>query len=706
MPSAAPEYLNRELSWLEFNQRVLDEALDQSVPLLERLKFLAISASNLDEFFRVRIGSLRMLRERGVTRPDPSGLSPEEQLAAVDERVRQLQLLQYECLHNDIAPLLAARGHRQVRPGELTDIQLRFVQRFFEDEVLSILSPLAVSEDAPFPLLPDGWLHLCVRLAGDAVAEGQQTGPDRFALLSVGRSLTRFISLPVEDGVAWLLLEDAITLCVERFFENCRIAECVPFRIVRNADYSLREDLATDLLAKIEEILDQRKLGECVRLEVIREATPPTVSFLRRMLCIAAEDVHELAGPLDLSAFMSLAGRSGFDNLKYDTQNPQLTPRMTPGASMFEVIAAGDLLLYHPYESFEPVVRLVDEAADDPDVLAIKQTLYRTSGDSAIVKALMRAAEQGKHVTVIVELRARFDEERNIAWARTLEQAGAQVIYGVRGLKTHAKVCLIVRREPTGIRRYMHFGTGNYNESTARLYSDVSLMTCEDELGADAIALFNAITGYSQPQSYLRIEAAPMGLRDKLLELIRAETERSHQKQPARITAKLNALVDPTLIDALYEASQAGVQIRLNVRSICCLKPGVPGLSENIEVISIVDRYLEHARILYFHHGGDPQVFISSADWMPRNLDRRVELLVPVDDSGCRQRLLDILEVYFEDNVKAARLLPDGSHERLVPGQDPPLSAQQTLYEQAVAAVQEARQQQRTVFVPHRSPHS
>src|SRR5690606_29346600 len=351
MSHAAPEYLNRELSWLEFNQRVLDEALDHSVPLLERLKFLAISASNLDEFFRVRIGSLRMLRERGVTRPDPSGLSPDEQLAAVDERVRQLQSVQYECLHDDIAPQLARCGHRQVRPGELTDAQLRFVQRFFEDEVLSILSPLAVSEDAPFPLLPDGSLHLCVRLE-DADADGEGTATGRFAIVSLGRSLPRFISLPVDEGVAWLLLEDAVALCIDRFFENCRIAECVPLRIIRNADYSLREDLANDLLAKIEEILDQRKLGECVRLEVTDAATPQTVSFLRRMLCIAAEDVNVRAGPLELSALLLLTVRSEYDVMKYFSQNPQFMPRQTPDTRMFEVIAAGDLRLYLPYESF------------------------------------------------------------------------------------------------------------------------------------------------------------------------------------------------------------------------------------------------------------------------------------------------------------------------------------------------------------------
>lgn len=698
MSHPSPEYLNRELSWLEFNQRVLDEALDPSVPLLERLKFLAISASNLDEFFRVRVGGLRMLRDRGDTRPDPSGMSPSQQLAAVDRRVRELQDVQYACWHTDIAPQLADHAHRRVHRHELNDTQLKFLSRFFEEEILSILTPIAVSVDAPFPLLPDGWINLVVLL--DAADEGDE----RFAVIPLGKSLPRFISLPSSEGVAWLLLEDAVILFIDRFFEGMSVAESVPFRITRNADYSLREDLAEDLMTKIEEVLDERKLGRCVRLEVTQDVRPQTVEFLRRMLNIDDGETYTLPGPLDLSTFLSLAGRSGFDDLKYDSWSPQPHPRLSPDMTMFETIEAGDLLLHHPYESFEPVVRLVDEAAEDPDVLAIKQTLYRTSGDSAIVGALTRAAERGKHVTVVVELRARFDEERNINWARSLEQAGAQVIYGVRGLKTHAKVCLIVRREPSGIRRYLHFGTGNYNESTARLYSDVSLLTCDDELGADAIALFNAITGYSQPQAYRRIDAAPMGLRDKLLELIRAETERARQHQEARIVAKFNALVDPVLIDALYEASQVGVQIRLNVRSICCLKPGVPGLSDNIEVVSIVDRFLEHARVLYFHSGGDPEVYISSADWMPRNLDRRVELLVPVDAPDCRAKLIETLDVYFADNVKAARLLADGSHQRLTSNGGEPIRAQQQLHERAVAAVQEAQQRQRTVFVPHQSP--
>jgi polyphosphate kinase len=693
-----PEYLNRELSWLEFNRRVLAEALDPSVPLLERLNFLAISASNLDEFYRVRVGSLRTLRDRGDARPDPSGRTPAEQLAAVNECVRDLQELQYRCLHEDIAPQLREHSHRQIGASELTETQKRFVLRFFEDDILSILAPIAVSQDSHFPLLPDGWVSLCVRI-------GEESGEAAYAVLPLGRQLPRFLSLPTQSGMEWVLLDDIVSLLIDRFFEGRTVKECVPFRITRNADFGLREDLADDLLEQMEEVIDQRKLGECVRVETTRNADVDVRAFLVRMLNVADDDVHVLAGPLDLSAFSSLGARSGFEDLKYPRWSPQASPRIAPGSTMFENIAEGDILLHHPYESFEPVIRLIDEAADDPDVLAIKQTLYRTSGESQIVAALMRAAERGKHVTVIVELKARFDEERNISWARTLEQAGAQVIYGVRGLKTHAKICLIARREPSGVRRYLHFGTGNYNESTARLYSDISLMTCDEELGKDAISLFNAITGYSQPQAYRRIEAAPMGLRTRLLELIAAETERAKQNQEARILAKLNALVDPALIDALYTASQAGVQVRLNVRSICCLKPQIPGVSENIEVISIVDRYLEHARILYFHHGGDPEVFISSADWMPRNLDGRVELLVPVDYPECRRRLIEILETCLADNVKASRLLGDGSHQRLIP-EGEAVRAQQKFQEQAVAAVQQAQQEQRTVFVPHRAPNN
>ena len=698
--TTSANYLNRELSWLEFNQRVLEEALDIAVPLLERLRFLAITASNLDEFFRVRVGGLRALVAQGSGRPDPSGLSPHDQLRLVRERVRRMTADQYRCYQEDLEPPLAEAGLRRVRPDDLGKSQRRLARQVFENEIYSILTPMAVSSADDFPLLPNQMLSLCVRLKAPADAEDQSA---RFAVLPLGPGTPRFISLPAESGYSYLMLEDLAGMFADRFFAGEEVAECVPFRITRDADVSVREDSAADLLEEMQQVLQERRVADCVRLEIDRSASGMVLSFLREALQLEASDVFALPGPLDLSAWMQVADRQGFDALKYDPWPPQPAPAIPVDRPMFEVIAAQDVLLYHPYESFEPVVRLVEEAARDPDVLAIKQTLYRTSRDSPIVAALQRAAENGKHVTVIVELKARFDEARNITWAQRLEQAGAQVIYGVRGLKTHAKVCLIVRREPQGIQRYVHFGTGNYNESTARVYSDASLFSSDADLGADAVAIFNAVTGYSQPMKYRKIESAPFGLRDRLLELIRAETELARDRRPARIVAKVNALLDEKLIDALYTASQAGVEIQLNVRGICCLRPGVPGLSETIEVVSIVDRYLEHARVFYFQHGGEGRVFLSSADWMPRNLDRRVELLVPVEDQAARQRLTDILSAYFQDNVKARRLLADGRHERVAAEGREPFRAQEALYEQCRAAVKAAENERVTTFQPHRA---
>ena len=691
------KYFNRELSWLEFNQRVLEEALDPSVPLLERVKFLAITASNLDEFFRVRVGGLELMTAHRLSKADPSGMTPRQQLEAIGARVRRMTADQYACYLQDLEPQLAAAGIRRIRPEDLNKTQKRLARQVFENEIYSILTPMAVTSAEDFPLLPNQMLNVCVRL--NAPEEAADDGA-RFAILPLGPTAPRFISLPADNGYSYLLLEDLAAMFAERFFVGEAIAECVPFRVTRNADISVREDAASDLLAGMEEVLDERRHADCVRLEVDQSASPMLLGFLRTALGIDTAEVFTLPGPLDLAAWSTLSDRVGFDHLKYEPWPPQRSPVLAAGGSMFEVIAAQDVLLYHPYDSFEPVQRLVEEAAADPEVLAIKQILYRTSRDSPIVAALQRAAENGKHVTVVVELKARFDEARNIAWARRLEQAGAQVIYGVKGLKTHAKACLIVRREPHGIQRYVHFGTGNYNEATARIYSDASLFTADGELGSDVVAFFNAVTGYSQPQTYRKLEAAPIGLRDRLLELIRTETERARDRQPARIMAKVNALLDTQLIDALYEASQEGVEIKLNVRGICCLRPGVAGLSDNIEVVSIVDRYLEHARILYFHHGGDGRVFVSSADWMPRNLDRRIELLVPIEDAQCRQRLTHILETCFADNLKARRLLGDGTHQRVTAAGEP-VRAQERLFEEIRAAVKQAEQQRATAFEPH-----
>lgn len=692
-------YLNRELSWLDFNQRVLEEAADTSIPLLERLKFLAISAANLDEFFRVRVGGLLTLERQHVTRADAAGLTPEQQLTAIRRRVRQMTEEQYRVYRDELQPQLAATGLRRLRPTELSAAQKRVLRQLFEDEIFSVLTPIAVSADEEFPLLSSQGLNICVRLNPD---EGSEPHQFRFGIIPLRGALPRIIGLPSESGFAFLLLEDAIGLYVNEFFAGETILEAIPFRITRNADMSVREDSAEDLMEEMSNVLDARRHGDYVRLEIIENASAELLLFLRQVLEVEPESIYPSKGPLDLSAFFRLSERPGFDHLKVESWPPLSSPDFPPGTSIFEVVSAQDVLLYHPYESFDPVVQMIDQAADDPDVLAIKQTLYRTSRDSPIVAALMRAAERGKNVTAIVELKARFDEARNIEWARQLEHAGAQVIYGVKGLKTHAKICIVVRREPQGIQRYVHFATGNYNEQTARVYSDVSLFTCNPDFGADAVAFFNAVTGYSQPQRYHKIAAAPLGLRDKLLEMIRAETDFCKEGRAGRIWIKVNALVDPILIDALYEASQAGVQIKLNVRGVCCLRPGVKGLSENIEVVSVIDRFLEHARILYFHHGGDDRVFISSADWMPRNLDRRLELLVPVEDPRCRERLTHILEVCFSDTVKARKLTAAGVYRRIKPTGTEAVRSQQLLYEEARDAQQIALQQRRTSFEPHR----
>ncbi len=688
-------FINRELSWIEFNNRVLDEAVKQANPALERLKFLAITASNLDEFFMVRVGGLQMQsRDRGIS-TDPAGMTADEQLAAISERVHRMVADQYNCL-NSIEQSLTDAGIRRVNAADLTERQSRFLSQLFDHEISAILSPQAVVGQDDFPLLANQTLNLCVRLE----PRDDEEEP-LFAVIPLGRSTQRFINVQSEHGYEYILLEEVVAMFIERFFPGENVADCVPFRITRNADMAVREDMASDLLAGMEEVLDERKTGGCVRLEIGNQVAPSTLEFLMQTLDITDEDVYQAAGPLELSAFFRQTDLKGFDHLRFDPRRPQISPEFEHSTSVLESLGQRDVLLYHPFESFEPVVRLVEEAADDPDVLAIKQTLYRTSRNSPIVAALMRAAEAGKYVTVLVELKARFDEARNIHWARELEQAGVQVIFGVKGLKTHAKVCVIVRREPQGIRRYVHFGTGNYNEITARLYTDVSYFTTDETLGSDASAFFNAITGYSQPQRFDKLEMAPIGLREKLLELIAGEIQRKKDGSDAHIHAKVNSLADPTLIQALYEASQAGVEVKLNIRGICCLRPGVPGLSENIEVISIVDRYLEHSRVVHFHHGGDDIVFFSSADWMPRNLDRRVELLVPVESPHCRKRLLKILRSCLHDNVKGQRLRSDGTYEPIKPERGKSHHSQQFLYAEACEAVQRQEDSQRTVFVPY-----
>jgi polyphosphate kinase len=698
-PDANPLFFNRELSWLEFNQRVLEEALDPANPPLERLKFLAITASNLDEFFMVRVGGLQQVFDQGGTDPDPVGLPPEEQLAQISWRAHRMVSDQHDCWET-LQPLLAKHGVRRLPPEALSPEQTHHVQTVFYHEIFPLLTPLAASGDAPFPVVPGLGLCLAVRLR----TIGRKTS--RFAIVPIPRNVSRVIGLEADKGSPFLLVEDAVRLHLDLFFPGEEVQEATAFRITRNADMAVREDLAGDLLSQMRRVLTQRRESACVRLEIQSGASVECMRLLKSRLGVVARDIYETQEPLALASFFTLGVAAGDDTLRAKAWPPCASPDVLPNAPLFPLLASRDLLLLHPFESFEPVQRLVQQAADDPDVLAIKQILYRTSPNSPIVAALARAAERGKQVTVIVELKARFDEARNIGWADALEQAGVQVIYGIKGLKTHAKLCLIIRREATGIRRYLHVGTGNYNETTARLYTDVSLMTSNPDLAADASLFFNTITGYSQPAKFRKLEAAPIGLRDRLLELIGGETARAADGQPAHIIAKVNALADPRLIEALYAASKAGVRVDLCVRGVCCLRPGVAGLSESIRVVSIVDRFLEHSRVFYFHGGGERKVFISSADWMPRNLDKRIELLVPVESPECRDRLIELLKTAMADTVKGRWLQPDGSYVRQKTGGRKAVRSQEVLYRDSGRREAEAARARTPVFEPHRPPTS
>ncbi len=691
---------NRELSWLEFNQRVLDEACDPSVPLLEQLRFLAITAANLDEFFMVRVGSLLTAIRAGEMANDPSGLSPLEQINAISIRTQKMVADQYRIYLDQLEPKLAEAGIRRRRITELNDRQIDFVDTVFQEQIQAILTPIAVHDPSRFPLLFGRTVNVVVQLKGKSEAD-----PWRFAVIPFGRYDLRYITLPSIGGYEFILTEDAIALMVQRFFPGEEILATVPFRVTRNADVTVSDEDGADLLAEMEDVLDDRKDSFCTRLEITNNVTRPILEFLKTLLRVGERDVFLVPGPVGLSELMQLSQVSGFDQHLYPSWTPCLSPKIDPLESIFDTMKSQDVLLHHPYESFEPVLRLLSEAADDRDVVAIKQTLYRTSRNSPIVKSLVRAAENGKNVTVIVELKARFDEARNIEWARQLEHSGVQVIYGVRGLKTHAKACIVVRREPQGFQRYCHFGTGNYNEITSRFYTDISLLTCNRELGNDAISWFNAVTGSSQIQQFSQIESAPIGLREKLLEMIQVETERAKNGDRGHIMCKLNSLADPIMIAAFYEASQAGVEIQLNIRGVCCLRPGVPGLSDNIQVTSVIDRFLEHARMMYFHHGGDERVFISSADWMPRNLDRRIELLIPILDDTCKRRAINILKTCLRDNMKARTLTPDGSFNPPTGSTTRPFRSQLEFQRRAREAAENAFERNRTTFVPVEPNH-
>jgi polyphosphate kinase len=703
-PLKSPElYINRELSWLEFNHRVLEEGLDADLPLMERLKFLAIVGSNLEEFFLVRVAWLMQQRTGKGRKRDASGMTPAEQLAAISQRVRRMMEEQSAGIREVLARL-AEHGLRVWSREEWTDEHRRFAEAYFLREIEPLLTPLAVQDLAPSPLLPNLQLHVAGLLAnnGDSAGEASQGGqshfrcaktgtiPGRIVVVPVPSQLPRWVTLPSDSGTHLARVDDVIAANLGTVFPGSEVAATASFRITRDADVRLQDDdEIDDLLHAMEEVVLSRRRRSPVRLSLSSQTDPRLRRWLADWLELGEEAVYEIDGPLEASALVELASRSGFDDLRIDDWPPQ-TPRDLIGADdLWQAIQDRDVLLFHPYESFDPVVKLAERAAEDPQTLAIKQTLYRTSGDSPIVRALARAAQNGKEVVALVELRARFDEWRNVNWARRLEDAGVHVIYGVAGLKTHAKALLIVRRESQRIRRYVHLATGNYNDRTALLYSDLGLLTCDREIASDVAAFFNLLTGCSEAVGWAKLAVAPLGLRQKFLDLIDREIQVSSSDRAGLIMAKLNSLEDPEICRALYRASQAGVKILLNVRGICCLRPGVAGVSENIEVLSIVDRFLEHARVFYFHNGGHEEVYLGSADWMRRNLSKRLELLFPVKDPGHRRRLIDLLETCFADNVKARRLRSDGSYERVgCSGRQ--IRAQQEFHKAAVRMVREA----------------
>lgn len=674
-----PEYFyNRELSWLKFNLRVLKEAMVKDTPLLERLKFIAISASNLDEFFMVRVASLWSNFDSGVEKRDASGMSVHEQLVAISQAAHEQVRTQTKSLIALMAEMDAVKLHFR-RVKDLSELGKDWLEEYYREVVFPVLTPMAVDASRPFPFLANKTLNLAVELIK---ADGEHS----MGLIQVPSVLNRIVEVEPEGKRTFVFLEDIIASHCHDLFKGCHILDMVSFRVTRDSDLDLEEDDSVDLMKEVEESLRKRKRGAAVRLEIFKTNNNRIKKFLEENLDVTEMEVYEINGPLDPTCFFKFIGMKGMWPWLYEPFVPQRPLELPDDSDLFAAIRENDILLHHPYESFDPVVKLVSDAADDPQVLAIKQTLYRVSGNSPIVAALARAAENGKQVTVLVELKARFDEENNILWARRLEKAGCHVIYGLVGLKTHAKIILIVRKEDNGIKRYLHLGTGNYNDSTAKLYTDLGLMTANDEFGSDASAFFNLLSGYSEPPVWNKLVMAPLGLREKIYALIDNEIAMVRAGREGHIIAKMNSLIDQPVIQKLYEASAAGVHIDLIVRGICGLRTGIEGISDNITVRSIVGRQLEHSRIFWFANGGEEQLYLSSADWMPRNLNDRVELFFPVETEEHIHRIKALLDLYLRDNVGAHMMQSNGSYRR-VRNKLEPVSAQSTLYEMAQLAV-------------------
>ncbi len=658
-------YLNRELSWLEFNRRVLEEAQDAQVPLLERLKFLAIVSSNLDEFFMVRVGGLQQKVQAGIAQGSGADrMPPVDQLERMGQVVRQMVAEQYSCLIQDLLPALEREGVVFRRLTDLTEADQRKMGEVFRREIFPVLTPLAIDPGHPFPRLLNKSLNLAVVLLRPGEAE------KLVAVVQVPAVLPRFVQLQAEKGLAFTPLETVIRMHLPELFPGMQVDGATVFRVTRNSEYEIDDDEVESLLKTIEEEIRKRRRGAAVRLEIEADAPAEVEQFLTAALDLDATDVYRIPGLLDLAGLFQIYGLAGFPHLRDTHFVPQLVPEFVQASSPWAAIRAKDVLVHHPYESFSPIVDFIEAAASDERVLAIKQTLYRTSSDSPIVRALERAADNGKQVLALIELKARLDEERNILWARELEMAGVHVVFGFVGLKTHCKVALVVRKEDDGIRRYVHLATGNYNPQTARLYTDLGYFTCNPDFCEDVSALFNYLTGYSELPQWRKLVVAPSRLQTFMVDKIAQEAAHQQAGREGRIIAKINGLLEPAIVQALYRASQAGVRIDLICRGICSLRPGIPGVSENIRVISIVDRFLEHSRIFYFGNGGDPLVYIGSADWMDRNLSRRVEVVFPIEQPDLKQRLIrEILATSLADNLKARELLPDGSYRRVLPKQ-------------------------------------
>lgn len=676
-------FTNRELSWLAFNKRVLSEAKDNHLPLMERLKFLSITASNLDEFFMVRVASLKDQVNAGYTKKDIAGMTSKEQIDAILKETHKFTTAQYNTYNRSFLPSLKKNGLKIVTEFEkLTEEQADYVDNYFQKEVFPVLTPMAVDSSRPFPLIRNRSLNI-----GALLMDKKKKGTIDFATVQVPSVLPRVVTIPTDGDncTTVILLEQIIEKNIQKLFLNYRVLCQAPFRVMRNADLSIDEDEAADLLIEIEKQLKKRQWGEAIRLEVEDNIDKRLLKTLRKELNLSEDAIFKINGPLDLTFLMKVYDIEGFDHLKEPKYIPQQPKMLDASRDLFEQIREHDILLHHPYETFDPVVNFVKKAASDPNVLAIKQTLYRVSSHSPIIASLAQAAENGKQVSVLVELKARFDEENNIVWAKKLEKAGCHVIYGLVGLKTHSKITLVVRKEEDGIRRYVHLGTGNYNDSTAKLYTDMGMFTSKTRYGEDATAVFNMLSGYSEPLVWNKLSLAPLWLRGKFLSLIEREKEHAKNGRTARIIAKMNSLCDPGIIEALYDASEAGVEIDLIVRGICCLRAGIKGLSEHIRVRSIVGTFLEHSRIFYFENNGNAEYYMGSADWMPRNLDKRVEILFPVEDPILQEEIYHILHIQLSDTKKAHLLMPDGHYVKVDQRGKTPLNSQLYFCEEAMA---------------------